>query len=1525
MSKNFTKFVGACVIGTLAVGTIVASDSLTTKFKGNGSFAQERQELQGLIRVNPASKFNMENRGKHLPNQFSGMFRAPARIEQAANPSDYPVLYGLNCVTNDWTTMSSRPGRIFSFQAGVGMEFLDENGFDIAYPMAACFGDGKFFTFYSSLEYDADYNELISAYMDVYDATTWEKLKTVTIAENSSDWNYYLRQVAVYEPSTGKILTCTWGNNKPLCAIDPETGELEVRGGTDNHFGQALFFGPENTLYSISFSDDALYTIDATTGKTTFVGELPFDIFAVAQSAVYDPASGLAYWIGVDPNYESYLYTIDLATAQCEKIMDMPEDEHILALYIKEAPAEAPAAPTSICYEDGAVRFMAPSYTNLTNEALSGNLKVNINVDKKNDVTADVTPGESVVVPVDLSDGKHHLVLTVSNDKGASPERRIDTFIGEDIPSAVTNLELRIDDGKNVKLSWTAPTTSVNGAAIPENELNYTVIRYPDEVLVAEGIKTTEFSEQVGEKHNRYYYEVIANALDRQGESAFSNKVTAGEFWIAPYTETFDTQEDFDSFKVIDANKDLATWSFMLPMGSDSGEAYLMGNGTPDVDTGIYDGNGNDDYLITPFLKLKAGIDYRIQFEVGELWYWTEHLTILLGNERDVKGNEKVVFADDVAPGHYSFLFNVPADGKYALLFHGDSPAQSVNLPIDNIVFDEYASFKGPDSVTDVTVTAGEKGELTNKLTFKAPVKTYDGGSIDKINEIKIYRNSAVRPVYTFENPAPGASLEWIDENVAQGMVNYRIIAYNNEGQGKEYITENWVGLDQPSDVIDLKIRRNAQGNAEVTFKATEGRGKHGGYVNNNDVVYALYRYNPFNWFEHWEQVTEFSKNLTISDNYAPVYGQEYVDYLVVAYNEAGYSNGEGIGIVLGTPYKIPYNESFANGFTTLDPWTLFASSYYYAWEMVTGDGLAVKPQDGDSGMLRFTRLDNDSDSQVLAGPRIGLNKGQYEFSFFMYHGFEAEPEDTELIVYLNYDDNGWNEAGRISYNTGVAGWTRHSFVLSDNANDVQIAFGAKAVDASAAIYVDNLSIDFGKNNDVAFVSSSISSKRINAGEDITIKVNVGNYGINTVKDAVVALTQDGEAIYSETISELGSNEVKSVDFVIPTDRSMAGNTYSFIPEVILEGDANPSNNVGKAMAFTVKGSHLPAPENLEAAANGSNVDLTWAAPAKSSITDAVTDDFEAYESFIINNIGDWITYDGDGAETVYFGGPEIPNCFSPKAWQVWAPEEAGFSIANFDVLTPKSGNKYLTAWAASNGIDATVPNDDWLISSEIEGGSEVSFWYRMPNAGSDPQVFEMMYSTTGREPEDFVAFDSDAIEFGTDWVYFEYTLPADAKYFAIRSCCTGAYTVALLDDITYTPLYGSTTPLTLEGYNVYRDNEMIATGVTATSYSDKSADGAAHTYHVTAVWKEGESNYSNGVLSNGDSAVDAMSGIKVSVRGLDGKIEVKGAEGKLINIFNVSGLQIASVEGEASNEFPVAAGIYIVKIDNKVVKIRVR
>ena len=1414
----------------------------------------------GHIRLAPSNKFNTPpsevfNYVQKQQTAVTKTKKAPRHIEALPNVADELLLYALNYKDGSYRTPSSLPPYIFSFNPVPTLRYHQEATTEIQQPMVGFYAKGKYYAYYAALtgEYDENWNSLMKAYIDIYDAVTWQKLETKVLQESTPDWNYYFRQTAVYDPVDDVVYAVTWGNGKPLVTLDLNTFELTEIGPTDL-FIQTLILDKEGNLYGISFTDGGkLYSIDKTTGACTEVGttDTGMELSANVMSAATDPVTGTVYWTVVDNmTFEAALFTIDLTTAHCEKVADLPEGEQFMGLYIPYVKAEAPSAPTNISYADGRLYFTVPTTTYTSGAALTGDLTAIVNIDGNKDFL-EVTAGMEAVLRQPLSEGAHVVEITIANDAGVGPMRRLNTFVGQDVPAGVLNLTINVDDGRNVVLTWDAPTATMNGGPVDDANMNYQVVRYPDEVVVADGLTATTFSEPMPTPRNRYYYMVIAKNGEMQGEGVTTDVVSAGTEYVVPFVERFDTQADFDVWTVIDANSDQHSWTFM------NGCLYMSGNGVTDPETG-YEATNNDDYLISLPMQLKAGNDYRITFKSLDQYMYHESMELMLtdGNSTSVTGNETLIADVDMEPNKdYLYIFNVQADGMYRLVFHSNTVGNSVNIMMDDIAVDLYANYGGPGKVTDLKAEAAPMGELKNTITFNAPTDTYKQEPLTTISNIDIYKDGSQRAIMTFEAPNPGDALTWVDEDVTNGMHSYRVVAFNEEGQGEENIVENWVGLDVPGSIPNVKARMNENNQTEVTWEKVGAVGEHGGYVNPDDVKYQLFRYNEYNWDDHWEKASDLTTDFTLTDADKIIWWQqEYVDYMLAAVNDAGRSSGNMFGITLGEPYPLPYEESFDfYGMAGINNqcWTLFADTYYYAWGEVDGSGLAVKPYQGDKGMLMFNRVDDDSNNQVMTSPRVGLSSAVApELSFYMYHGFEAEPEDLVLTIMANYDDEGWQEVATIPYNNGCDGWSRSAVQLIPGKRSVQFAFQGYAADASAAIYIDAIKVDESVANDIALENISIGEKRIEAGNCTTVTVGLANYGTETAADYTVELYRDGEKVDALQGVELQNNETAQMEFEVKTTKHDASKTFVYNAQVVAEGDANVDNDLTGEVKLFVKGNSLPTPENLQGTTSRNGVALTWEAPATDERTDAVTDGFDDYDSFIIEGIGDWLTYDGDGTQTVYFGGPEIANAFEPKAWQVWAPVEAGFSLERFPVLTPMSGDKVLSCWAASNGVDATLEQDDWLISSEVLGGTDINFWYRVPNEGSDPQVFEILYSTTDQEPENFVVLDRDSLGGTTDWRQYEYTLPAAAKFFAIRNCSYGSYTVAFLDDITYTPLYGSQSKLTMKGYNVYRDDELIATEVNALTYLDNPEVAEGHVYAVAAVWAEGESNLSNDYVS---------------------------------------------------------------------------
>lgn len=1535
MKGNLLLFMLACTAGTgaFAQSTDVSMQQAKVGRQDNNA----GKTAKSGIRLNPSNRYNVAPKDAFQWQAANGKTQnelrktpAAAKIAAAAEYPDSLNCYGILDPSYGIDVEGRDLHHAYSFQAAPGLA-LHAVGADAELPDATTY-----------VRKGNDWYCFTNDSIFVVDAKTYEKKQTVAYKvtpsadmdeEDLNEEGYVdinLRRAGgTYDPSDNCFYIGTWSGLMKISADNIAKGEIVA------DFPGYLFSlaaGPDG-LYMV-INPGKLYKYDKTTGESTLVLEKAYarSWANQGQSSAFDWATNTLYVSYMDGKWLTHLDKIDLATNTPAQGFDFSDaGATMMGLYIPYASADAPAAPTGIVFADGKLSFKAPTQTYRSGQALTGELTAYVTVDGT-EQTHTVQAGEQTSLDLTLADGFHEIFIEVGNQTGRSPERVTRPYVGQDVPSAVTGLSLNTDDGQHLSLSWTAPTSTKNGGPVDDDNVNYTVKRYPDNIVVAENLKETAFSEDIPESHQRYYYEVTAFNGNRAGGVAVSNKVPAGKVWFPPYTEEFRTQEDFDFFTVIDGNNDGQTWKHMQPSNNEEqGIAYLNGNGVTNAETGAVATYDND-YLVTPSISLKKGNDYRLSFNVGDHWLYTETMEVLLGTSTDTTSVVKTIAPTFTMRGNgetYTYIYNVPEDGLYNIFFHVNSVGNSVNVIVDNVSVELYANFEGPDSVTSLTATAAAKGELLNTLSFTTPTKSYKGGALSSISRVDVYRNGEATPAKVFEKPGMGQQLSWTDTEAGQGSVTYRVVPFNENGQGVEALVTNWVGLDVPANPSNVKAVMNDDNLAVLTWDKVGEVGIHGGYVNPDDVQYTLYRYNEYDYMDHWQAVTDATSGLTLTDeDYYPSWGaqQEYVDYIVRASNKAGTDEGTGVGIVLGEPYALPYAESFPSATPAYTPWTLFADSYNYAWNNVSGSGLSVKPYDGDEGMLQFQYLSEESNKQVITGPRVSLAETvNPELSFYMYHGFETEEDELQLDIYVNYQDQGWELVKSVPYNNGADGWTRYSLPLDATSKDVQFGFAATAVDASAAIYVDAIQIGESTANDIVLQSFS-ATKRLEQGETGTATVAVANYGRNSADAFEVVLLKNGEKIASQQGTNLAQNDVKTFTFPLPTSKVDASTTLKLQAVAVWNADENTANDSSAVASLYVHGSTLPTAENLTGDVQVSSVTLNWQAPATNEVADATTDDFDSYEAFIIDNIGDWQTYDADGFSTGYFSGPEIPHVYEAKAWQVYNPETAGFSLEKFPVLTPHSGAQYLTSWVASEyGYEAS-PQDDWLISPEVKGGTDIDFYYRVPNAGSDAQTFEILYSENSDDAADFIRLDRDSVEGTTDWVHFVYTIPSSAKYFAIRNVTKGNYTVACLDDLTYTPLYGSTTELTLKGYNVYRDNELIGTveaGVT--SFSETVTDTDAHDYHVTAVWDAGESNYSNGYTADIAAAISkpAAAG-SLSVKGGRQSILVAGAE-DTVYVYGAAGQTVACTSVNGSAVIAVPAGVYAVKANGATVKVIVK
>lgn len=332
---------------------------------------------------------------------------------------------------------------------------------------------------------------------------------------------------------------------------------------------------------------------------------------------------------------------------------------------------------------------------------------------------------------------------------------------------------------------------------------------------------------------------------------------------------------------------------------------------------------------------------------------------------------------------------------------------------------------------------------------------------------------------------------------------------------------------------------------------------------------------------------------------------------------------------------------------------------------------------------------------------------------------------------------------------------------------------------------------------------------------------------------------------------------------------------------------------------------------DLEGTVNENVVTLTWSGVTTGP--EPTVDDIESYESFIIDNIGEYTVVDGDNAETYGIEGTyEYPFLYEPKAWQVWAPAE--FDITA-EAWAPYKGDKCLIAFSTATGAA-----NDWLISPEVMGGTELSFWVSIPTKQYGAEKFEVLYSSTDTEIESFTLISQEA-KSTEGWEQYKYTLPEDAKYFAIRYISNDIFAL-LIDNLSYVDSSAEISNLTILGYNVYCNGQKVNNDiVTETTYNyEFDADQTTLSFNVTVVYSEGESTFSNTVTVTTDNVgIDDINNLGVNIYGQNNYIKIENVAGRMVNVYTIDGRVVYKAQSVDSNILiPANLGVYIVNIDNE-------
>lgn len=985
------------------------------------------------------------------------------------------------------------------------------------------------------------------------------------------------------------------------------------------------------------------------------------------------------------------------------------------------------------------------------------------------------------------------------------------------------------------------------------------------------------------------------------------------------FFEPFETEADFKRFTVIDANKDGKTWDYV---------AYYK---APRLS--CHDTNRSDDWMITPAIRLQKGKLYRftIDLRVASKNSPEEYFEVKAGTSPAVEGMTQEVIPETkiLFPGYdensqipyttFSGFVNATEDGDWYIGLHGLSHAEAWGFYAVNFTLYEGVEAAGPDNVTDFKAEAAAGGEYRAAISFRAPTTNTLGEEITAISSIKVSRNDSV--IRDIKSPATGSLIEFTDTLPANGTYTYKAVPFNAMGEGKPAEVSVYVGTDVPASPSFVNLAETSvDGRVRLTWGAVT-TDTASNPIAPSKITYTIGR------ISNQGTLTDIVENITATEyefQAVPEGKQELLQYAVLARTEGGYSIGvSSEGVPAGTPYTIPWKESFPNATLSCVMGTQTITGQCQ-WSISRDESFQnMQSADGDNGYASFWSTKTGDQARMYTGKFRIVGMENPAVSFYIYKHRSDTPDIGTIEVEIN-DGSGFKTISTVMAEPyPIKGWNKVFVRIPDEYKGRVIRLGFKATNVTYTYqFIDALAIEDMKPDNISAVKLD-APVWVEPGKDFSLTATYVNNGIHRAENYSVSLIRDGVVVQSIVGNPIEPGASASVSFTENIDSS-AGKEPSYVASVVFESDTDDSDNDTEAVTVHNLISNYPSPTDL----SGSFISpgkalLKWSAPDYSTVKPEVfTDDFESYPSFANSLAGEWTFCDldkgkigglNDGNQEIVIPGIAMNSC---QAW--WVMDRTASSLASIRSFAAYSGDKYLAQQYITGGASC----DDWAVSPEICADAQTISFYARSFSADDLESLEVLVSEGSRAPEDFKTVKTFT-DMSSQWSRYTVDLPAGSRRFALR-CVSNYKFMLFIDDVSYIP--AGNTGLVLEGYNVYRDGKRLnETPVTLTSFTDETIPtDRASVYYVSAVYGKGESPVSEKYLLE-YSGVGDVRADDVSVFASDSSITVKGAAGVSLSVTATDGTVLYRGYGCGNDVIRVSPGIYVVTAGRSTFKVVVK
>lgn len=328
------------------------------------------------------------------------------------------------------------------------------------------------------------------------------------------------------------------------------------------------------------------------------------------------------------------------------------------------------------------------------------------------------------------------------------------------------------------------------------------------------------------------------------------------------------------------------------------------------------------------------------------------------------------------------------------------------------------------------------------------------------------------------------------------------------------------------------------------------------------------------------------------------------------------------------------------------------------------------------------------------------------------------------------------------------------------------------------------------------------------------------------------------------------------------------------------------------------------------------------------------SDSFEDYGDFVTGEFGEWLTVDNDklpvypialGSASNIVSFPGSGDAYNPTAIapMVFNPYKTVPAMAPTDpaIMAP-TGDKTVIFFSPQ-----MAQADKWLISpaQTIRDGY---VWQLTAKAYAQyPETVRFCISTS-QDLDSFTVLDEVELPY-EEWTVYTLDLSAYAGqtvYLAVNYISTDAF-LAQVDDFYVGPSDDSDSKVDVGNvlhYEVYLDGELKGEPQ-ETQFAFTGLTAGEHTVGIKAVYKSGVSEMAEYTF-NAQSGVGEVEADAFTAVGVSGAVQVTASVPAELTIVDMAGRTLLATEmQEGVKTFAVPAGVYIVRMNEKVMKVTVR